>query len=96
MTNQTRKMTKTGAYKKYVALSWWLLEAKILYYIYPELSTTSDAEYDNNEKEYLILCKENKFKNTVQNMVGVDKTRPSVKLAIDKLNQNGYRISELK
>lgn len=71
--------------KDFILLSWKLLEAKVLYYLYPSSSTMPDSEYDELEKSYVNYCTENDVPNTVQSMVGIDKDRPSVQLAVDKI-----------
>lgn len=71
--------------KEFVKLSWYVLEAKVKYYLYPEMENISDAEYDKLEKEYIAYCTETDKLNTVQSMVGVDMNRPSVKLVIGKI-----------
>ena len=71
--------------KEFIKLSWSLLEAKIRYYTLPWTVTMSDSEYDILEKEYVSYCISNGKPNTIQSMVGVDQTRPSVKLAIDRI-----------
>ena len=70
---------------KFATLSWKLLEAKITYYLYPETNTLEDSEYDSLERLYLSMCSEYDFPNTIQSMVGVDETRPSVQNAIQKI-----------
>lgn len=71
--------------KDFILLSWQLLEAKVKYYLYPSINNMSDSEYDELEKKYVTYCTENDVPNTIQNMVGVDKERPSVQIAIGKI-----------
>lgn len=71
--------------QRFIDISWKLIEAKILYYKFPCCVILSDSEYDSLEKEYLTLCKELKEPNTVQSMVGVDMSKPSVQTALVKL-----------
>lgn len=57
---------------RYIELSYRIIEAKIMYY-YPELIragfheglTISDDEFDKMQIEYLTLCRDNDFENTV-------------------------------
>lgn len=74
--------------EEFAKLSWKLLEAKILYYLFPLRENISDIEYDKLEKEYLQYCNETDTLNTIQSMVGVDKERPSVQLVICKILRN--------
>ncbi len=81
-------MTTKSFYKReieFLKLSWFLLEAKVRYYLYPEIDNISDAEYDKKERRYLSLCKQLYRLNTIQSMVGIDQTRPSVQAAINKV-----------
>lgn len=70
---------------EFAKLSWKLLEAKVRYYLYPELDNILDSEYDIMEKEYLKYCEENETENTIQSMVGVDQERPCVLCVIKKI-----------
>lgn len=74
--------------QEFIELSWKLLKAKVIYYLYPCRDNISDFEYDHLERQYLKGCKELHKENTIQNMVEVDQNRPSVKLVINKLLGN--------
>lgn len=91
--------------ERHAKLSWLIIEHKILYYAPRGLSedfiagyAISDAEYDDMEKEYLGLCRDLGFSNSVvhkkhpgyEDVLGdgmneVDFSRPSVQLAYEKL-----------
>ncbi len=76
-------------------LSWILLEAKIKYYLFPGMENISDTRYDKLEKIYLKMCSHYEQPNTIQSMVGVDKTRPSVQAAISKICRDNYYMAFL-
>lgn len=72
--------------EEFVGLSWELLKAKIIYYLYTEhFEVIPDWKYDEMEARYLELCKLLNCENTVQSMVGIDTARPSVRIVMDKL-----------
>jgi hypothetical protein len=74
--------------EEFTKLCWTLLEAKVKYYVYPSMDNIPDSEYDRLEKLYTAYVEENGLPNTIQSMVGVDKTRPSIQLVIAKLLRN--------
>lgn len=74
--------------QEFINISWRLLEAKVRYYIFPELQNISDADYDSLEKSYLLLCKKLSKNDSIQSMVGVDQSRPSVQKVIDKISRD--------
>lgn len=63
---------RNSAKRRYIELSYRLIEYKIMYY-YPDLIsegyhdglTISDNEYDKLEMEYLRICKTLGYKNTI-------------------------------
>lgn len=94
----SKSITKTFNY-----LSWFLIECKIIYYR-PELFSgkflakmeISDHDYDRLERKYMRMCKLLKQPNTVQNMVEIDLNRPSVQLAIKRLQKVDLEIRTKK
>jgi hypothetical protein len=93
--------------QKHIQLSWELIGYKLMYY-FPELVHESwhktldipDSEYDEKEREYLRLCLELGYKNTVagqtsvdgkevdgEGMTELDTSRPSVSLAKHKYSR---------
>lgn len=76
--------------KRFVRLSWILLKAKVKYYLFPDIDNITDSEYDSMEREYLQLCKLLIRENSIQSMVGVDTSRPSVRAVIAKI-RGDYR-----
>lgn len=97
--------------KRFVRLSWLLLGHKFMYY-YPDKVHPSwksklaipDSEYDELEKEYLRLCLELGYENTVAGqtrvdgvdvsgpgMTELDSTRPSVELVKSKYTKRRIR-----
>lgn len=86
--------------KEWVKLCWDLLEAKIIYYRFPQHCTLPDSKYDEMEIEYLKGCREFKQANTLvhkgypgfediedKSMMEIDESRESVKTAITKIKQ---------
>lgn len=71
-------------YKQWVKIRWILLEAKIKYYLFPLMDNLTDNEYDKLEQEDLAYCLLHNLE-PIKNMVGVDQTKDSVKLVIDKI-----------
>lgn len=86
--------------KQFAALSWQLLEAKVIYYyIEYHSKAISDAQYDLLEQQYLRACVELGLPNMIshhklhnsdiqptgEGMMEIDLTRPSVQLVINKL-----------
>jgi len=81
-------------YKRFVELSWKILEYKFMYYHpdrvdpkFHEALTISDFEYDKLESEYKSLCQELNKKSTATDMIGfpVSKgTTPSTDIIVKK------------
>lgn len=85
--------------KEFTNLSWELLEAKVRYeYIDGEVSTSmTDSEYDAKSIEYLTACRALKMPNTIIHKshpgfddidlapIGIDLTKPSVDLILNKI-----------
>ena len=89
--------------KTFVALSWKILEHRILYY-HPELFSQKfldkhsipDAEYDAMEQKYIRLCKLLKKPNTAQKPIQVDLNRPAVQLALRILESKGAKSKKIR
>jgi len=81
--------------KRFIALSWHLLEAKYIYYRKPEYKGLSDTEYDLLEFEYKELAAKLGRSPTVSTMVDFDDTRASCQLVMEKLD-NTKKIGVLE
>lgn len=79
-----------------ITLSWKLLEYRLMYYK-PDMILNKhhkeleipDSEYDKLERKYAKLCKKLKMKNSFEDMVGIDLTKPSVQLVLSKYGKKG-------
>lgn len=94
---KTKEKKLTKKEKRFVKLSWELIEHKMRYY-YFDYSIISDVEYDKLEQEYLQLCLDLKQPNTVVHkiypgfeavegtgMMEIDMSRPSVMFVWNKI-----------
>lgn len=75
-------------YKRFVALGWRIIEAKIRYYIL-DTPVLEDFEFDILVREYEQLSTEYGIPPTA-NMVGADMTRPCFRRAFRKLTGYDY------
>ncbi len=75
---------KTPDMKRFIKLGWEILEAKFRYYELDD-AVLSDSEYDRMEKEYEALGLKLGIDTDARYMVGFDMTRPSCRLAADKV-----------
>ena len=83
--------------KEFIALGWWILEQKALYYlghgnndIHPswmEHYAVPDHVYDRKEKRYEALAFRLERDPTASNMVGFNDSRPSCQLVLSKLRR---------
>ena len=73
--------------EEFVSLSWKILEAKYIYYVLngSHKQSLPDANYDIMAKRYDELAEGLQKEPTATNMVGFDETRPSCRLAMEKL-----------
>lgn len=67
-----KKKPESELKAEHIALSWWLIERKIMYYYpnrvnprYHDKLSAPDSEYDKNERRYLKLCRELGLENTI-------------------------------
>jgi hypothetical protein len=75
--------------KDFARLAWSILEAKVRYYMFPDLENINDAIYDQKEAEYDAECQLRHVDNHFKGMVGCGLPRESLKLAIEKVRSRG-------
>lgn len=83
--------------REFIALSWWILEQKALYYrghgdcgIHPswmEHHAVPDHIYDRKEKRYESLALILECEPTASEMVGFNENRPCCQLVLAKLQK---------
>lgn len=71
--------------KRFIQLSWLILEHKYYYYESIKGGIISDPAYDLLEDEYKLLATKLNKTTSAINMVGFDKTRASCRLVMEKL-----------
>lgn len=67
-----------------IPMGWKLLEHRVLYYLWHSPIIT-DCDYDQQEREYIKLCRLANIKESFSTTVGVNQDSPSVQLIINKL-----------
>jgi|TARA_Y100000310_G_scaffold77219_1_gene73802 NAD-dependent DNA ligase len=89
VTNEEEKveLAEEEEIKRFVELSWKILENKFVYYKRPDLPGVSDNMYDEMESEYRQLAEKLELEPTATNMVGFVASRPSCQLVIKKFDK---------